>query len=129
MLSIPAKPAPLDEVLQELAQLELTDRAHEQQPFLEVNILLDKPQALLREKVLQAINDKPVRLTKINPHYLQQDTQNKLQHRRLADVSPEQVFALGWSKKYQGEPDALMQHAFAELLLASDESVELSGEH
>ncbi|MGB0847421.1 MAG: exonuclease SbcCD subunit D C-terminal domain-containing protein [Thiolinea sp.] len=129
MLSIPAHPAPLDEVLQALEQLETEDYSPEQQPFLEVNILLDKPQALLREKILQALEGKAVRLTKINPHYRQQENKNTLQHQRLADVNPEQVFILGWTKKYQDEPDQTLQKAFAELLLLAneDESIETTG--
>lgn len=99
MLKVPASPAPLEQVLDELIALESEEMPREQQPLLEVHVLLDKPQALLREKVLQALDGKPVRLAKITPHYQQQDQQDSLGHRRLSDVSPQQVFALSWSKK------------------------------
>lgn len=58
MLKAPAKPAPLDEVLAVLKALPDDELPREQQPFLEVHVLLDKPQALLREKVLQALEGK-----------------------------------------------------------------------
>lgn len=122
MLKIPASPAPLAQVLEELVALDVEDAPREQQPFLEVHVLLDRPQALLREKVLQALEGKAVRLAKITPHYQQQEQQDSLQHRRLSDVSPQQVFALSWTKKYDGEPDAAMAAAFESLLNQLEES-------
>nr|WP_243734652.1 exonuclease SbcCD subunit D C-terminal domain-containing protein [Photobacterium lutimaris] len=117
MLKVPAKPASLDVVLAELEALEVEDVPLEQQSFLEVHVLLDKPQALLREKVMLAIEGKAVRLAKITPHYQQQEQRDGLNHRRLSEVSPEQVFALSWAKKYNGEPDAAMATAFEQLLI------------
>lgn len=122
MLKIPASPASLEQVLEELTALEVEDAPREQQPFLEVHVLLDKPQALLREKVLQALEGKAVRLAKITPHYRQQEQQDSLQHRRLSEVSPQQVFALSWNKKYDGEPDEVMAAAFESLLTQVEES-------
>ncbi len=122
MLKVPASPAPLDQVLDELIALESEEMPREQQPLLEVHVLLDKPQALLREKVLQALDGKPVRLAKITPHYQQQDQQDSLGHRRLSDVSPQQVFALSWSKKYDGEPNEEMSAAFESLLFQLEDT-------
>ena len=122
MLKVPASPAPLEQVLEELTALEVEDAPREQQPFLEVHVRLDKPQALLREKVMQALEGKAVRLAKITPHYRQQVQQDSLQHRRLSDVSPQQVFALSWAQKYDGEPDAAMAAAFDSLLNQVEES-------
>ncbi|WP_322784233.1 exonuclease SbcCD subunit D [Photobacterium obscurum] len=128
MLKVPASPAPLEQVLEELAALEAEDVPREQQPFLEVHVLLDKPQALLREKVLQALEGKAVRLAKITPHYQQQEQQDSLGHRRLSEVSPQQVFALSWAKKYDGEPDEVMAAAFESLLCQLEDSEVLSSE-
>lgn len=116
MLKVPRSPAPLEQVLEELEALENDDLPREQQPFLEVHVRLDKPRALLREKVLAALDGKAVRLAKITPHYQQQERQDDLRHRRLSDVSPQQVFALSWGKKYDGEPDEAMAAAFESLL-------------
>ncbi|WP_041393909.1 exonuclease SbcCD subunit D [Photobacterium profundum] len=122
MLKVPSSPAPLEQVLEALEALSVDEVPREQQPFLEVHVLLDKPQALLREKVLQAIDGKAVRLAKITPHYQQQEQQDSLNHRRLSDVSPEQVFALSWAKKYQGEPDEAMASAFEQLLIQVEDA-------
>ena len=116
MLKVPRSPAPLEQVLEELEALEVDDLPREQQPFLEVHVRLDKPRALLREKVLAALDGKAIRLAKITPHYQQQERQDDLRHRRLSDVSPQQVFALSWGKKYDGEPDEAMAAAFEGLL-------------
>lgn len=116
MLKVPRSPAPLEQVLEELEALEVDALPREQQPFLEVHVRLDKPRALLREKVLAALDGKAVRLAKITPHYQQQERQDDLRHRRLSDVSPQQVFALSWGKKYDGEPDEAMVAAFESLL-------------
>ncbi|HGO5290709.1 TPA: exonuclease SbcCD subunit D C-terminal domain-containing protein [Photobacterium damselae subsp. damselae] len=124
MLKVPAKPAPLDEVLAALKSLPDDELPREQQPFLEVHVLLDKPQALLREKVLQALEGKAVRLAKITPHYNQREQQDSLQHRRLSDVSPQQVFALSWNKKFDGEPTEAMVEAFETLLTQVEEQDE-----
>lgn len=122
MLKVPGSPAPLEQVLEELKALEVEECPREQQPFLEVHILLDKPQALLREKVLGALEGKAVRLAKITPHYRQQEQQDSLNYRRLSEVSPQQVFSLSWSKKYDGEPDEAMAAAFETLLTQLEES-------
>ncbi|MDP2533352.1 exonuclease SbcCD subunit D C-terminal domain-containing protein [Photobacterium damselae subsp. piscicida] len=124
MLKAPAKPAPLDEVLAVLKALPDDELPREQQPFLEVHVLLDKPQALLREKVLQALEGKAVRLAKITPHYNQREQQDSLQHRRLSDVSPQQVFALSWNKKFDGEPTEAIVEAFETLLKQVEEQDE-----
>ena len=122
MLKVPSSPGPLEQVLEELKALDVDERPREQQPFLEVHIQLDKPQALLREKVLEALEGKAVRLAKITPHYQQQQAQNGLGQRRLSDVTPQQVFSLSWSQKYQGEPDEAMAAAFESLLIAVEDS-------
>ncbi|OAN14251.1 exonuclease sbcCD subunit D [Photobacterium jeanii] len=122
MLKVPTKAAPLDLVLAELKALEVEELPREQQPFLEVHVLLDQPQALLREKVLQAIDGKAVRLAKITPHYQQTEQQNPLNQQRLSEVSPQQVFALSWAKKYDGEPNTAMATAFEELLIHVEEN-------
>lgn len=121
MLKVPASPAPLDDVLAALKALPYDELPRAQWPFLEVHVLLDKPQALLREKVLQALEGKSVRLAKIAPHYSQQTPQDSLQDRRLSDVSPQQVFALSWKKKFEGEPTQAMADAFETLLTQVEE--------
>ncbi|WP_413114018.1 exonuclease SbcCD subunit D C-terminal domain-containing protein [Thaumasiovibrio sp. DFM-14] len=116
ILRIPESPAPLDEVLQLLANHDFIPKERFYQPLLEVQVLLDKPQAMLREKIIAALQDKPVRLAKITPHYSQQDNATSFHHKRLDEVTPQQVFSLSWQQKYDGEPDMQLERAFNELL-------------
>ncbi len=116
MLRVPNKPSSLDEVLEALSHLTLEDKLPAYQPLLEVNVLLDKPQALLREKIAEVLTDKPVRLAKITTHYQQNSDAPSLGKQRLSDVSPLDVFTLSWQNKYQGEPDSQMLQAFEQLM-------------
>lgn len=59
----------LDNALNAIASLELPDCSQEAQPFLEVRLLLPKPEARIRERILAAIADKPVRLARISTQY------------------------------------------------------------
>jgi exonuclease SbcD len=113
---VPEKASPLDTVLASLAALAPQDLPLAQQPLLDVPVLLDKPQPMLREKILAVLEDKPVRLAKITPHYREtsQDTGFRQQH--LSDVEPFQVLRHGWQQKYQGEPDEALSATFSHLL-------------
>ena len=59
----------LDEALQAIEALALPACPQQAQPFLEVRLLLPKPEARIRERVLAAIGDKPVRLARITTSY------------------------------------------------------------
>ena len=59
----------LDEALKAIEALELPACPQQAQPFLEVRLLLPKPEARIRERVLAAIGDKPVRLARITTSY------------------------------------------------------------
>nr|WP_086937662.1 exonuclease SbcCD subunit D C-terminal domain-containing protein [Thaumasiovibrio occultus] len=121
MLRLPATPEPLKQVVKTLQALDLEDVPREQQPLLEVQVALDKPQAMLREKIVAALEGKPVRLAKITPVYSKNEERADLGQRHLSEVSPQQVFTLSWQNKYQGEPDRVMLDAFEQLLHDLDE--------
>ena len=65
LLRVPDKPAPVAEVLAQLAALDLPDAPAEAQPFLEVRVRLDAPEPGLRTRIEAALDGKPVRLAKI----------------------------------------------------------------
>ncbi len=118
MLRLPSVAAPLDEVVAQLQTLNLPPLPPEQRPYLEVRVLLDKPEARIREKIVSALSDKPVRLARISTHYTghglaMADTQA---HRQLDELSPEQVFRLCYARQYASEPDQALEQAFSELL-------------
>lgn len=67
MLRIPERPAPLAETLAALKALRLDDLRPGCEPWLEVRVELDGPEPGLRQKIEDALTDKPVRLVKISP--------------------------------------------------------------
>ena len=94
-------------------------------PFLEVHAFLDKPEPRLRERVLAALGDKPVRLARIVSHYAGQGESmaDRLARQQLDELSPEQVFALCHQRHYGQPPAPELQAAFVELLSEHQEHV------
>ncbi len=117
MIKVPAKPAPLAQVLVELAQLSLENIPVERQPLLEVQVLLDQPQAMLRDKIAEVIANKPVRLVKITTSYVQkQNRPIEFSSELLNQLQPEQVFSLKYLAQFDVKPPQKYHQAFSELL-------------
>ncbi|MFM5808574.1 exonuclease SbcCD subunit D C-terminal domain-containing protein [Aeromonas veronii] len=114
----------LDDALNAIASLELPACPQEAQPFLEVRLLLPKPEARIRERILAAIADKPVRLARISTQY--QGSGGGLadgrERRRLDELSPTEVFRLCYQRQFEGEPEAGLVASFEEILEQVKES-------
>ncbi|MGL5121581.1 MAG: exonuclease SbcCD subunit D C-terminal domain-containing protein, partial [Plesiomonas shigelloides] len=121
MLRLPARPADLDTVLAQLRALDLPPVELARRPYLDVQLLLDKPQALIREKVLAALEDKPVRLAKISVSYPPRSQAQGVPLPRLAELTPEQAFRLCYQRRFDGEPAPQLQQLFSELVQQVDE--------
>ncbi len=124
LMRVPEKAAPLDDVLKALKSLKLEELPREQQPLVEVALLLDQPQPMLREKILKAIKDKPLRLARIATRYTCEVSDNPMENRRLEEVTPEQVFTYGWQRKFEGAPDEAMMKAFEQLMVEAETAEE-----
>lgn len=117
IIRIPAIPRPLPEVLAELAALTLDDQVLEQQPLLEVLVLLEQPQAMLRDKISAVIANKPVRLVKISTSYINgRHTPTDYASELLNQLQPEQVFSLKYLAQFNTKPPQKYSQAFSELL-------------
>ncbi|WP_421174397.1 exonuclease SbcCD subunit D C-terminal domain-containing protein [Aeromonas enteropelogenes] len=108
----------LDEALAAIDALELPDRPQEAQPFLEVRLLLPKPEARIRERILAALAGKPVRLARINTQYQGsgEGLADGRERRRLDELSPTEVFRLCYQRQFEGEPDVGLVASFEEIL-------------
>ncbi|WP_421207518.1 exonuclease SbcCD subunit D C-terminal domain-containing protein [Aeromonas enteropelogenes] len=108
----------LDEALAAIDALELPDRPQEAQPFLEVRLLLPKPEARIRERILVALAGKPVRLARINTQYQGsgQGLADGRERRRLDELSPTEVFRLCYQRQFEGEPEVGLVASFEEIL-------------
>ena len=124
MLRLPPEPLPLAEVEAHLQAQPWAPCPPEQRPFLEVRVKLEKPEPRLRERILAALADQPVRLARITTHYAGQGEAmaDRLARQQLDELTPEQVFALCHQRVYATPPAAELQSAFAELLNEYQES-------
>lgn len=117
MLCIPPQAQPLDDVLQLLENINVEPKSDHLQPLLEVKVLLDQPQAMLRDKISQALVGKAVRLVKITTAYKEQSkTPLAFEGKKLDQLKPEQVFSLKYLQQYGTEPPSEYVDAFATLL-------------
>lgn len=120
LLRIPAKPAPLSEVLAALEALELPHLPEQQQAYLEVRVQLTAPEPGLRARIETALQDKPVRLAKIETSYLRTETESTelapLSLDELQQLDPLSLLEALYRQRYPSElPDELVK-AFQEIL-------------
>lgn len=104
-------------MLQALDCLELPERDLSEQPFLEVRVKLEKPQARLRERIVAALANKPVRLTRIHTEYTGTGltAADHLSGESLERLNPKDVFTLCYQRQYHHEPDAALMACFETL--------------
>lgn len=116
--------SPLDDALKAIEALTLPPCPQEAQPFLEVRLLLPKPEARIRERILAAIADKPVRLARISTQYQGsgEGLADGRERRRLDELSPTEVFRLCYQRQFEGEPEAQLIASFEEILEQVKES-------
>jgi exonuclease SbcD len=124
LLRIPARPAPVDEALDALATLDLPEAPLEGQPYLEVRVRLNAPEPGLRARVDTLLEQKPVRLAKIETTYggtADRETAGGPQSLDdLGRLQPADIFQQLHRRKYGEEPSPALLAAFAELLLTAD---------
>jgi len=99
-------PAVLEQVIERLGQLELNPGLPpERYPFLEVRVLLERPEPGLRHAIEEQCEGRPVRLLKVSSHYpgSGESLADMLPQQRLEELDPEQVF----SRCYQAACDTL----------------------
>ena len=125
LLRVPEQPAPLDEVLDALAALDLPDAPLQAQPYLQARVRLTGPEPGLRARVEAALDGKPARLAKIETTYGGNAADDAIRGPQSLDdlgrLQPDDIFTkLHW-RKYGEAPAGDLLAAFRELLLANDE--------
>ena len=118
LLRVPATPAPIDEVLAQLAALDVPDAPAEAQPFLEVRVRLDAPEPGLRTRIETALDGKPVRLAKIETSSTARSSApENMTLDQLSQLQPDDIFRRLYQQKYAKEAPPELLSALAELLL------------
>lgn len=119
LISVPAgKPLPPETVLEELKVLPNVDG---EAPYLEVKVLLEEPEPMLRQEVEEALADKNYRLARIVSTYHKDKGEEKQEkddwRRGLQEMSPLQIAQSAFEKIYQtempGELTELFQEAYS----------------
>lgn len=128
MVSVPVgEPALPGEVLRLLKAL--PDRSGEA-PYLEVKVLLEEPEPLLRQQIEEALAGKNYRLARIVSAYRKEEKNEKREEQACAEglqeMSPLQIAQSTFEKIYQSDmPDelvALFQEACRSVSLSEDDS-------
>ncbi|MRW84226.1 exonuclease subunit SbcD [Pseudoduganella sp. FT26W] len=120
LLRVPSKPAPLTQVLEELAELAPPDTPPEQQPYLEVRVLLEQPEPGLRARIEAALDGKPVRLAKIETSTAARASsidKEVMTLDQLEKLRPDDIFRQLYAQRFGNEAPADQLSAFAELML------------
>lgn len=120
LLRVPGAPAPLDEVLAALEVLDLPDQPEHARPYLEVRVLLERPEPGLRSQIEAAIAGKPVRLAKIEPTRkvaTAAPAEDAMTLDQLAQLKPDDIFRRLYQQRYGEEAPAEQLSAFTELML------------
>ncbi|WP_332862676.1 exonuclease SbcCD subunit D C-terminal domain-containing protein [Janthinobacterium svalbardensis] len=118
LLRVPATPAPINEVLAQLAALDVPDAPAEAQPFLEVRVRLDAPEPGLRTRIETALDGKRVRLAKIETSSAARSSApENMTLDQLGQLQPDDIFRRLYQQKYAKEAPPELLSALAELLL------------
>jgi exonuclease SbcD len=119
LLRIPAKPAPLASVLEQLQKLELPERPETEWPYLQVRVLLNQPEPTLRAQLEAALQGRPLRLVKIETSYVATAAEEAMPLMSLDEVSamaPENYFKIIYERQFQQETPPELMTAFQEIL-------------
>ncbi|MGK5032121.1 exonuclease SbcCD subunit D C-terminal domain-containing protein [Janthinobacterium sp. MDT1-19] len=118
LLRVPATPAPIDEVLAQLAALDVPDAPTEAQPFLEVRVRLDAPEPGLRTRIETALDGKRVRLAKIETSSAARSSApENMTLDQLGQLQPDDILRRLYLQKYGRPAPPELLSALAELLL------------
>lgn len=127
LLRIPKQPAPIDEVLAQLAALDLPVVSElNKQPYLEVRVRLDKPEPGLRTRIEAVLADKSVRLARIETRVTESTSEAAAAPVSVDDLNqmqPEDIFKRLFQSRYAGDVPVEQLSAFAELLHESSLSI------
>jgi exonuclease SbcD len=120
LMRVPRAAAPLPEVLAALAALDDAgpDDDRELAPYVEVRVLLEKPEPHLRAHVEQAMRGKRARLVKISPELTgdRRALADAPPPESLAELDPREVLRRRWRRDHAGDVPADVMAAFEQIL-------------
>lgn len=115
LMSVPKGEAePPQEVLEALRNM---PEAEDTTPYLEIKVLLEEPEPMLRQEIEEALADKGYRLARIVSSYRKGEqtiAENDSFEKGLQDMSPLQIAQSAFSKIYQAEMPTELTDLFQE---------------
>jgi exonuclease SbcD len=103
LLSIPAKPASLDEALDEIAALP-EGEINEASPYLEIKILVTEPEPSLRHRIEEALQTKSVRLARVAAVIPKRETETQtISYEQLQTINPMDIATDIYRRRFGGE--------------------------
>jgi exonuclease SbcD len=103
LLSIPAKPMPLDKALEEIAGLP-EGEINETSPYLEVRIVITEPEPSLRHNIEEALKTKSVRLARIAAIMPKQEAGTQvITYEQLQTINPMDIATDIFRRRFNGE--------------------------
>lgn len=104
LLSIPATPLPLKDVLEKIAELP-EGEVSERSPYLEIKVLITEPEPSLRHQIEAALKGKAVRLARLAAVTPQRDLAVKMMtYEELQTINPLEMADDVFKRRYGGEP-------------------------
>ena len=130
LLSVPnGEPVSPEAILEALKELPETEAVA---PYLEVKVLLEEPEPMLRQEIEDALADKNYRLARIVSTYRTETgnttKENENWKRGLQEMSPLQIAQSAFEKIYQVEMPVELTGLFEEAYLAATRKEEEEGE-
>ena len=103
LLSLPAEPMPLNEVLQKIEELPVGEIT-ETSPYLEIKVLITEPEPSLRHQIEEALKTKSVRLARIAAITPKKETVTKtITYEELQTINPMDMANDIFKRRYGGE--------------------------
>ena len=121
----PASPEKIIEMLRDLPEVE------GEAPYLEIKVLLEEPEPMLRQEIEDALVGKKYRLARIISAYRQEGRVEKEVDdwkRGLQEMSPLQIAQSAFEKVYQTEMSAELTDLFQEAYISATRKEEEEGE-
>ena len=123
LLRVPTVSKPLTEVLQELSKLPEAGEDIEHSPYLEVRVLLDGPEPALRHKIESVLDNKHVRLAKIDVKYPNPNGNEEViavNNNKLPELKPVDVFNKIFKSRFNTAPPDDLLKMFNQVLQEID---------
>ena len=121
LLQIPPIPAPLDQVIEQLAAINSPEAGTKLLPYLKVKVLVNQPEPGLRQAITQALTGKHVRLCKIEltSERGRVESKPKMTLDEVGATKPIDVFARMFREQFSDEPGDDLVDAFNEITAAT----------